>query len=36
MAGSLLKRARKQGFRLEDGSVIAFPDMPRVAELPPG
>jgi hypothetical protein len=36
MAGSPLKRARKQGVRLEDGSVIAFPYMPRVADLPPG
>jgi hypothetical protein len=36
MAGSPLKRARKQGIRLEDGSIIAFPYMPRVADLPPG
>ena len=36
MAGSPLKRARKQGIRLEDGSVIGFPYMPRVADLPPG
>jgi hypothetical protein len=36
MAGSPLKRARKQGIRLEDGSVVAFPYMPRVADLPPG
>ena len=36
MAGSPLKRARKQGVRLEDGSLIAFPYMPRVADLPPG
>ena len=36
MAGSPLKRARKQGLRLPDGSVIAFPYMPRVADLPPG
>jgi hypothetical protein len=36
MAGSPLKRARKKGIRLEDGSVIAFPYMPRVADLPPG
>ena len=35
MAGSPLKRARKKGIRLEDGSVIAFPYMPRVADLPP-
>ena len=32
MAGSPLKR----GVRLDDGSVIAFPYMPRVADLPPG
>ena len=36
MAGSPLKRARKQGVRLADGSIIAFPYMPRVADLPPG
>jgi hypothetical protein len=36
MAGSPLKRARKQGVRLADGSVITFPYMPRVADLPPG
>ena len=35
MAGSPLKRARKQGIRLEDGSIVAFPYMPRVADLPP-
>jgi hypothetical protein len=29
-------RQRKFGVRAEDGSVIAFPYMPRVAELPPG
>ena len=34
MAGSPLKRARKHGIRLEDGSIIAFPYMPRVADLP--
>src|SRR5262245_66384142 len=34
--GSPLKRARKQGVRLDDGSIIAFPYMPRVADLPPG
>ena len=34
MTGSPLKRARKQGIRLEDGSIIAFPYMPRVADLP--
>jgi hypothetical protein len=36
MAGSPLKRARKQGVRLADGSIIAFPYMPRVADLPLG
>ena len=36
MAGSPLKRQRKLGVRAGDGSVIAFPYMPRVAELPPG
>jgi hypothetical protein len=36
MAGSPLKRQRKQGVRLEDGRVIAFPYMPCVADLPPG
>jgi hypothetical protein len=36
MAGSPLKRQRKLGIRAEDGSVIAFPHTPRVAELPPG
>ena len=36
MAGSPLKRQRKLGVRREDGSVIAFPYMPRVADLPPG
>jgi hypothetical protein len=36
MAGSPLKRKRKQGVRLEDGSTIAFPYMPRVSDLPPG
>ena len=36
MAGSPLKRARKQGIRLENGTVIPFPYMPRVANLPPG
>jgi hypothetical protein len=34
MAGSPLKRARRQGVRLDDGSIIAFPYMPRVSELP--
>ena len=32
MAGHPTHRARKQGVRLADGSVIAFPFMPRVAE----
>jgi hypothetical protein len=36
MAGSPLKRQRKLGVRAKDGSVIAFPRMPRVADLPPG
>ena len=36
MTGSPLKRARKQGVRLANGSIIAFPYMPRVADLPPG
>jgi hypothetical protein len=36
MAGSPLKRARKQGVRLADGSIVAFPYMPRVADLPSG
>jgi hypothetical protein len=35
-ADSPLKRARKQGIGLVDGSIIAFPYMPCVAELPPG
>ena len=36
MAGSPLKRQRKQGVRLADGRVITFPYMPRIADLPPG
>ena len=28
--------ARKQGVRLDDGTINAFPYMPRVADLPPG
>jgi hypothetical protein len=36
MAGSPLKRQRKLGVRAEDGSVIAYPYMPGVADLPPG
>ena len=35
MAGSPLKRARRKGVRLDDGSIIAFPYMPRVSDLPP-
>jgi hypothetical protein len=30
MAGSSLKRARKRGVRLADGSIVAFPYMPRL------
>jgi hypothetical protein len=33
---SPLKRQRRLGVRLEDSRVIAFPRMPRVADLPPG
>jgi hypothetical protein len=36
MAGSPLKRQRRLVIRADDGSVIAFPYMPRVADLPPG
>jgi hypothetical protein len=36
MAGSPLKRQRKAGIRADDGSVIAFPYMPRTADLPRG
>ena len=36
MAGSPLKRQKRLGVCLEDGSIIAFPYMPRVADLPPG
>jgi hypothetical protein len=36
MAGSPLRRARKQGVRLDDGTVIPFPRMARMADLPPG
>jgi hypothetical protein len=36
MAGSPPKRQRKLGVHLEDSRVIAFPPMPRVADLPPG
>jgi hypothetical protein len=35
MPGSPLKRQRKVGIRADDGSVIAFPYMPRAAELDP-
>jgi hypothetical protein len=34
MAGSPLKRRLKAGIRADDGSVIAFPYMPCVADLP--
>jgi hypothetical protein len=36
MAGSPLKRQRRLGVRADDGSVIAFPRIPRTADLPPG
>jgi hypothetical protein len=36
MAGSPFKRQRKLGVRVDDDSVIAFPRMPRTADLPPG
>jgi hypothetical protein len=36
MAGSPLKRLRKLGVRLADSSILAFPYMPRVADLPAG
>ena len=36
MAGAPIKRQRKLGVRCEDGSIITFPHMPRVAELPRG
>src|SRR5215468_10754071 len=36
MPGSPLKRQRRLGVHLEDGTVIAFPYMPRVADLPRG
>jgi hypothetical protein len=36
MAGSPLKRQRKLGVHDADGSVIASPRMPRVADLPRG
>jgi hypothetical protein len=36
MAGSPLKRQRKLGVRADHGSVISFPRMPRVADLPRG
>ena len=34
MAGGPIRRARKAGVRSEDGSLVHFPYMPRVAELP--
>jgi hypothetical protein len=36
MHGTPLKRQRKLGVRDDDGGVIAFPYIPRVADLPPG
>ena len=36
MAGSPLKRQRRLGVRRKDGSILAFPYLPRVADLPPG
>src|SRR5262249_6764930 len=36
MAGSPLKRQRKLAVRADDGTIIAFPRMLRVAELPRG
>jgi hypothetical protein len=36
MHGTPLKRQRKLGVRDDDGGVIAFPYMPRVADLPRG
>jgi hypothetical protein len=36
MPGSPLKRQRRLGVRREDGSIVAFPRMPRVADLPAG
>jgi hypothetical protein len=36
MAGSPLKRQREAGIHADDGSVIVFPRMPRVADLPRG
>ena len=36
MAGSPLKRQRKLGIRADDGSIIIFPRMPRVVDLPSG
>jgi hypothetical protein len=36
MSGCPIKRARKASVRYADGSVIAFPRMPRVADLPRG
>jgi hypothetical protein len=36
MHGTPLKRQRKLGVRDDDGGVIAFPYVPRVADLPRG
>ena len=36
MAGSPLKRQRKLGVRRNDGSILAFPYMPRAADRPAG
>jgi hypothetical protein len=36
MAGCPIRRARKAGVLTDDGSIVAFPYMPRVADLPPG
>ena len=35
MPNSPVKRARKQGVSRADGSIMAFPYIPRVADLPP-
>jgi hypothetical protein len=34
MAGSPLMRERKADIRADDGGVITFPRMPRIADLP--
>jgi len=36
MAGCPIRRARNAGIRADDGGVITFPYMPRVADLPRG